>query len=520
LNTDRSLRIEDFRGKFVLLDFWTYCCINCMHVLPELKKFERAYANEVVVIGVHSAKFDAEKDTENIRAAILRHEIEHPVVNDAEMEVWRRYAVQSWPSLRLIDPEGNLVAANSGEIRFEQLDRFLQMALPYYRQSNLLKPAPARFALEIDKAPVTPLRFPGKVLADEAGGRLFISDSNHNRIVVAKLDGTLVEVIGSGQSGSADGGFAAATFNHPQGMAIQDQSLYVADTDNHLLRKIDLAARQVTTIAGTGVQAIDYWPRIEQAERSSEGQIAGPPPGGWMGPPRSTAIGSPWDLWIHQDDLYIAMAGPHQIWRMPLDESGIGPFAGNGREDIVDGPLLPGAPYAPGFASFAQPSGLTSDGQSLFIADSEGSSVRAIPFDPQGEARTIVGTAHLPLGRLFAFGDIDGPNGEARLQHVLGVTFHDGRLFVADTYNNKIKEIDPAAQTVRTLSGTGEEGASDSPARFDEPAGLSYAAGKLYIADTNNHLIRTLDLATGQVGTLPIAGLGPPPRIQIANPSD
>jgi thiol-disulfide isomerase/thioredoxin/DNA-binding beta-propeller fold protein YncE len=504
------LSIKELKGKFVLLDFWTYCCINCMHILPELKKLERQYPNELVVIGVHSAKFETEKDTKSIREAVLRYEIEHPVVNDAEHEIWDTYGVNSWPTAILIDPEGNAVWGHSGEFKAEQVDQILKAAIPYYRENKLLNETPIKFALERENEEATPLRFPGKILADEAGGRLFITDSNHNRIVIASLDGKLIDVIGNGQMGRTDGSFEQATFDHPQGCALRGDTLYVADTENHLLRKVDLNRKTVTTIAGTGEQGRHPWPGLDSVELGAD------LPKRWVGAPLTTALNSPWALWIHDNDLYIAMAGPHQIWKMPLDEKEIGPYAGNGREDIVDGPLLPRQPYGRGFASFAQPSGLSSDGTWLYVADSEGSSIRAVPFNPQKEVRTVVGSAHLPTGRLFAFGDEDGPRLKAKLQHCLEVAYHDGQLYVADTYNNKIKVVDAKTGVTNTLAGTGEPGHSDMEPTFDEPAGLSVAAGKLYIADTNNHLIRTLDLESGEVKTLPIQGLTPPKKPEAA----
>ena len=288
----------------------------------------------------------------------------------------------------------------------------------------------------------TPLRFPGKILADEAGNRLFIADSNHNRIVVASLDREVANVIGSGVIGHADGDFATAQFNHPQGMALSGDTLYVADTENHLLRKVDLKTRRVTTIAGIGEEARNGWPGVD-LER-------GILPERFVGPPLKTALNSPWALWIQGKDLYIAMAGAQQIWKMPLDESEIGPFAGNGREDIVDGALLPKQPYQAGFSSFAQPSGLASDGKSLFVADSEGSSVRAVPFDAAGAVTTLIGTAQLGDARLFTFGDLDGQPGKARLQHCLDVAYHDGVVYVADTYNHKIKAIDLKTNECKT----------------------------------------------------------------------
>ncbi len=499
----QPLSKADLKGKFVLLDFWTYCCINCIHILPELKKLEREYANELVVIGVHCAKFEAEQDSENIKNAVLRYEIEHPVINDPNHEIWNALGVSSWPTLLLLDPEGNVVWGDTGEFEAKDVSAQIARGMAYYKAKGTLSEKPLKFDLEQHKVADTPLRFPGKVLADGTGKRLFISDSNHNRIVVTDLEGKVQSIIGSGKIGREDGDFAAAAFDHPQGMALtaDGKTLYVADTENHLLRKVDLEAQSVKTIAGTGAQARGPWPGLEGVTAFSN------IPDRFVGPPATTGINSPWDLWIHDGSLYIAMAGPHQIWKMPLDESEIGPFAGNGREDIVDGPHLPSTPYALGASSFAQPSGLSSDGKVLFVADSEGSSIRAVPFDTEQEVTTVVGSAHLPGGRLFDFGDVDGPPETAKLQHALGVTYVDGKLYVTDTYNNKIKVVDATTGDTKTLAGDTERGNTDDPPRFNEPAGISHANGILYIADTNNQLIRTLDLQTGKVGTLTITGL-------------
>ncbi len=230
INTAGPVDLKDLRGKFVLIDFWTFCCINCMHELPELKTLEKAYPNNLVVLGVHSAKFEAEKDSQNITDAVLRYEIEHPVVNDARQVIWNRYDVTSWPTIVLIDPEGYIVYQKGGETKAEIFDHFLKFAIPFYRDKGLLKEGPVHFDLESARATQTPLRYPGKIVADEKSGRLFISDSNHNRIVVANFDGKLVDTIGVGTSGTADGDFATAQFNRPQGMAIMDDTLYIAGT--------------------------------------------------------------------------------------------------------------------------------------------------------------------------------------------------------------------------------------------------------------------------------------------------
>jgi thiol-disulfide isomerase/thioredoxin len=462
----------------VLLDFWTYCCINCMHVIPDLKKLEAKYANELVVIGVHSAKFTNEGESENIRQAILRYEIEHPVVNDREFRIWRQYGARAWPTLVLIDPEGYVVGGVSGEGHYDLLDRVIGEVVHNFRAQGKFREEPLTFALEREHLTPHTLSFPGKVLADPATDRLFIADSNHNRIVISRSDGQVLDIAGKGDLGADDGPFASAAFNHPQGMAVEGKYLYVADTENHLLRRLDLEAHTVETLAGTGKQALGTYRR---------------------GPARETALSSPWDLTLIKGILYIAMAGSHQVWAMNLQHEEIGPYAGSSREARVDGPLME--------AALAQPSGITSDGTNLYVADSEVSSIRAVSLNPQGRVSTVVGLD------LFEFGDADGQGETVRLQHPLGVVYHHGVLFVADTYNHKIKEIGPGLRTSVTFLGNGQPGHVDGEfAQFYEPGGLSLGQGKMYIADTNNHAIRVADLHTKQVTTLLLRGVGTGPE--------
>ena len=254
LNTDRPLSLEDLRGKLVLLDFWTYCCINCMHVLPDLKRLEkRSISEELVVVGVHTPKFTTERETENIRKAVLRYEVEHPVVNDHSMRMWREYAVRAWPTLVLIDPHGKVIGVHSGEGAYDVFDPVIAQMTAYFDADGSIDRKPLSAVLEGSEAADSMLSFPGKVLADPAGGRLFVSDSNHNRVVIVSLeDFRTLDTIGSGTVGLDDGGFADATFNHPQGMALSGEGLgerlFVADTENHALREINLMTQQVATV--------------------------------------------------------------------------------------------------------------------------------------------------------------------------------------------------------------------------------------------------------------------------------
>jgi len=481
LNTDKPLTLSALKGKVVLLDFWTYGCINCMHIIPDLKRLERKYPNELVVIGVHSAKFANEKETENIRRIILRYEIEHPVVNDADFAIWNAYAVNAWPTRYLIDPAGYIIGRLSGEGGYEALDKAIGDSIAEFRKRGKLNEAPLKLVLERAKIGDLPLAFPGKILADAKSDRLFIADSDHNRIVIAKLDGTLLETIGTGAHGADDGSFDRATFFRPQGMALDGDTLYVADTENHLIRAVDLRSKTVATVAGTGRQARE--PEVGMA--------------------RATALNSPWDLQLVGRTLYIAMAGPHQIWKLDLVSHEVSVFAGSGREGRHDSSLLK--------AEFAQPSGLATDGQTLYSADSEANIIRAIDLGPEGRVRTLAG------GDLFEFGDKDGSGDSVRLQHPLGISFWQGHLLIADTYNHKIKLLDPKARSVNTFAGSGKPGQADGALpSFYEPGGLTVAGDKLYVADTNNHAIRVVDLKTKETKTLPIKGLQPPASNQTA----
>ena len=231
LNTDKPLTLKQLRGKVVLLDFWTFCCINCMHIIPELRKLEEKYPNELVVIGVHSAKFANEKETGNIREAIMRYGIRHPVVNDAQFHIWKAFSVHAWPTLVLIDPDGAIVGTASGEGHFPEIDKEIEKTVHDFDARGKLNHQPLNLSILKPRADQA-LSFPGKVSGDEKGKRLFISDSDHNRIVIVDTGGKVIDVIGSGLEESGSGGFAAATFHHPQGSVfVRKNKLYVADTE-------------------------------------------------------------------------------------------------------------------------------------------------------------------------------------------------------------------------------------------------------------------------------------------------
>ena len=486
-NTGKPLKLKDLRGKIVLLDFWTLCCINCMHIMPELAKLEKKYKNQLVVIGVHSPKFENEKKSESIRKAILRYELTHPVVNDAEKKIWSAYNANWWPSLVLIDPEGKIVTWTTGEDKhkFTTFDQLITTLIQKHRKNKTLDETPLRFdTAKFRDEPDTALYFPGKVVADAKGGRLLIADSTHHRIVITDLNGKKIAIAGTGYPGNKDGAFDKAQFDDPQGMAVQDETVYVADRKNNTIRKLDLKARTVITIAGTGVQS--PW------ENHKTGGVA-----------LQRALNSPWDLYLDGQTLYITMAGFHQIWTLNLKTKFIAPFAGEGAEDIFDGPRPA--------AKFAQPSGLCSDGKFLYVADSEVSAIRRVALDGNSPVTTLVGRG------LMEFGDRDGPGQvietaqrkttEAQIQHAIGVAFHDGKLFVADTYNSKIKTIDLNTGLVSTFLGGPANSGKES--LFHEPAGVSIMGETLFVADTNAHRILKVDLKTKEVKPFELTDVPP-----------
>lgn len=476
-NVAQPLTLEQLKGKAVLLDFWTLGCINCQHIIPDLQRLESEFGDALVIIGVHSGKYSEEHDDEAIRDAIKRYGLEHPVVNDPDFAVWRTFGASAWPTLVLIDPAGNLVGGHAGEGVYPLFQPIIGSLVTEFDAKGEVDRTPIPLALEATTTS-TVLSYPGKVLADAAGKRLFIADSGHNRILVSDLDGRLAQAIGSGKRGFQDGGATDSSFNQPQGLALSPdgRTLYVADTRNHAVRAVDLASNEVTTIAGTGAQ-LERMPGSDA--KATE-----------------TALASPWDVVEVGQTLYIAMAGTHQLWALDLSKGTISVFAGTSREGIDDGPRAE--------ATLAQPSGITSDGTSLYWVDPESSAVRMVPIAGNGEVETIVGTG------LFDYGNKDGDGRSAKLQHPQGIALDGQTLFVADTYNHELRSVDTVSHAVRTVAGDGERGWSDGTgiaAKFDEPGGLSVANGKAYVADTNNQLVRVYDTDTGNVSTLTLSNL-------------
>jgi thiol-disulfide isomerase/thioredoxin len=455
LNTaGKTLSIQGLRGKIVLLDFWTFCCINCLHVLDELRPLEEKYGDVLVIVGVHSPKFEHERDPVALAAAVERYEVTHPVLDDPDLVTWDQYAAKAWPTLSVVDPEGYVVATMAGEGHAEGLARLIDELIVTHETKGTLHRGDGPYVPP--PPPATVLRFPGKATL-LTGGTLLVSDSSHHSLV--EMDGeTVVRRIGDGHRGWADGTAEQAQFAEPGGTcllppevaAAVGYDLVVADTVNHLLRGVDLTAGTVSTVAGTG----QPWRAATGVDFDAHDA-------------RTVDLSSPWDVAWYQGRVVVAMAGIHQLWWFDPMIATAGVYAGTTVEALRDGPLEQ--------VWMAQPSGLSvsADGSTLWIADSESSSLRYVR---DGEMSTVVGQG------LFDFGHMDGPAGQALLQHPLGVcALADGSVLVADTYNGAVRRYDPATVTVSTVA-TG----------LAEPSDIVLSGDSVLVVESGAHRLTAL----------------------------
>ena len=416
INTaEEGLSLAGLRGRFVLLDYWTFCCVNCLHVLDELRPLEERFADVLTVIGVHSPKFVHEAVHESVVAAVERYEIHHPVLDDPDLEMWKQYAVKAWPTLVLVDPEGYVVHTSSGEGHVDGIGRLLEQLVVEHEQRGTLRRGDSPYTPPPPNP--SPLLYPGKAVR-LPDGQLLVSDTAHHSLVVLDEDFQVVRRIGTGVRGRQDG--PRPSFAEPQGLALLESGhVLVADSANHLLRVLDVPSGEVQTVAGTG----DVWR-----------------PGDPMsGPALETHLSTPWDVAVWDGEVAIAMAGTHQLWTFDGDTVAV--LAGTTGEGLRDGDALG--------AYLAQPSGLAAGADRLWFVDAETSALR---WYADGEVGTAVGAG------LFDFGHRDGPAADALLQHPLGVTaLPDGSVAVCDTYNGAVRRYDPATETVSTLvSGLAE----------------------------------------------------------------
>ncbi len=447
LNTAGPLSIAGLRGRFVLLDFWTFCCLNCLHVLDELRPVEEEYADVLVTVGVHSPKFEHEADPVALAQAVERYDVRHPVLDDPELVTWQAYTARAWPTLVLVDPEGYVVAQYAGEGHAHAIKALLAELIPVHRDRGTLQPGDSPYVPPVRQP--TDLRFPAKAIR-LAGQGFLVADAGHHQLVELAADAeTVVRRIGSGAPGLVDGPTGVAAFHEPNGLCLLPDEVatevgydvVVADTVNHALRGLDTATGRVRTVAGTGRQ--------------------------WMQGDGTESLSSPWDAVWWRDRVWVAMAGIHQLWTFDPRTGAVAVSAGTGNEGLLDGPLEQ--------AWLAQTSGLAVDGDRLWIADSETSSLRRVEDDA---VHTDVGTG------LFDFGFRDGAADQALFQHPLGVTvLPDGSVAVCDTYNGAVRRYDARNRTVSTIA-TG----------LSEPSGALVDGDHLVVVESGAHRLTRISL--------------------------
>jgi len=457
VNLDSPMKEEDFQGRLILLDFWTYCCINCLHAMEDLKDMEKEFGDKLLVIGVHSGKFDTEKDTDQIRLAVEKYDIHHPVANDYEFLLFRYFGAKAWPTFILLGPDGEIIKETIGE----NVKRDMGPAIREFLNSKDNKILNHSIKTGSYRKTELSLRFPGKIHVDEAG--VIVSDTENHRIVIFDHNGNETLRIGSGLPGFEDGSLSHARFRSPQGITRKGHLLYVADTGNHSIRLVNLQEKIVHTLYGTGIKSsLSYWDHIFTNE-----------------------LNSPWDVEFQNNDLMIAMAGSHQIYK--INHAGkLEHVAGSGLENILDDSTDQSA--------LAQTSGLSVFNNVLYFIDSETSSLRLIKED---RIKTLAGTG------LFQFGLKDGLFPESKMQHPLGLYAGETYIYIADTYNHAIRRYNRKTGILSTLAG-GKKGKRDGSfknALFNEPNDVFLYKDNLYVTDTNNHNIRIMDLKQQTVKT-------------------
>jgi thiol-disulfide isomerase/thioredoxin len=456
-NVARPLSLSHLRGRLVVLDFWTASCVNCLHVLPTLRRLEETFPDTLVVIGVNSPKYPAEHDPESVANAIARHDIRHPVVHDPELLIWRDYDIQAWPTLVFIDPDGRILGDLVGE---PAVDRLISGIGEMLRRRRCTGTAPPPLPFVPPAAPNGRFRFPAKIkqAGRNGSGKLWaIADSGHHQVVLCDDDGRELRRFGRGRPGFLDLEGEGSAFNNPQGLCWDGNCLFVADTGNHAIRRIDLATGGVCTLAGTG----------------ERGPLLGEPL-----PGREACLASVWDVECWDGQLLFANAGTHQLGRLDLATGEVSALAGTGDEDLADGTAAD--------AHLAQPTGLALDRASgtLYFVDSETSSVRSVAACGDGPVETLVGAG------LFECGRRNGDFAQARLQHCRGIAWRRGGLVVADTYNGLLRVLDLDRRQVSQLGGDDCNWSNGLRFVGGELSGVA-ADGehRLLVADTNHHRI-------------------------------
>ena len=460
LNVAEPPRLEKLRGRLVILDFWTSCCINCIHMVNSLRYVEEMFGSEVAIIGIHCPKFPAEKRTETVFAALARYDIQHPVAHDPDFQVWRAYNIRAWPTLVFISRDGYYVGQSVGEVYPERLANVIRQKLDQTTAEIL----PELTAINVIRQDVGGrLRFPSKIKAAPGPKKEWVlADSGHHQVTLLDDEGVELLRYGSGNAGFKDGNATNACFSNPQGLIATRDDIFVADTGNHAICRIDRKSGIVETLAGDGDRGVPI--RLTTIAKR-------------------TALASPWDVEIVGNRLFFANAGTHQLGLLNLSTGQISPFAGSGYEGIKDAQRLQ--------STLAQPSALAHDQgrRNLYFLDAETSALRRVSLNGNSSIGTLIGSG------LFDFGHKNGPLKQALLQHPLGIAVSGQTIAIADSYNRCVRIVDLASKMTTNLDN-GEFTCLDSTCHpLAEPTGVAFdGPDRLLVVDSSNHRVIEYDI--------------------------
>jgi thiol-disulfide isomerase/thioredoxin len=461
-NVEKPLGLSDVFGRILILDFWTFSCINCLHILPSLRRIERAFEDDVIILGIHSPNFPYERDVQNVQKAIQRYQIEHPVVHDPEFKLWDAYQAKVWPTLILVSPDGQIFARQAGEPDADKLLEAVGNAVRKYKAKGKLRPAKIETTPQPKQAQT--LRFPGKIKKFSWRGapHWAIADTGHHQIAIADDNGKIIQRIGRGSQGNLDGEFTRAAFDNPYGLAAAEDKIYIGDLGSHLIRQIDLSKKTVTTIAGT----------------SRRGLTLGKPV-----PAREAGVASVFDLEIIGQELFFTNTGTHQIGAIDLDTMQLRAIGGGGQKDLQDGTGKT--------AKLAQPSGLAyfAEQNRLYFADSDNSAIRYVDLADGNAIKTLVGRGMAQSGRR------NGPFTAAKLQHPMGIARLGDFLIAADSFNATLRKLDLKRNVTENFAEDFKPITDNLPPLLD-PEGIAWDGGnRLLVTDCNQHRILVYDLA-------------------------
>ncbi len=440
--------LADLRGRPVVLAFVNAASAWCAQRLAELAHWQRRHPGRAQVLVVQVPRFDFERGPAAALKLLRRQGVSAPMLLDADWSAWRRFGVRAWPTVVLLDARGIEQARVAGLDPPGRLERALGDLI-----ADAGYPPQGEASGELHPEPGLALRFPTGLAVSEE--RLYIADSGHHRILECTHGGRIVRQFGHGRADLLDGPASEAAFQRPQGLALDRHSLYVADTGNHALRRINLLTGQVDSLCGNGRPGVLQAGPVEQ--------------------PRLAPLDHPIGLALAQNQLHISMAGDNRLWRYDLGERSLRWVAGSGALAQADGPVDQ--------AAFAQPTAVAAAGHVLYVLDALGSSLRSVHLHG-GMVQTVIGQGPWAMGE-----------GGLQFPQALALDPATSTLWIADAGNGVLRS---------TRIGSGELQAHALPRRLCGAAGVAAGAGAVWVADTDAHAVLRLDADSGVLSEIPI----------------